>query len=323
MFEKNTSMKVMKSISILTILIIMSSFANDNWVNFCSDTPGSPTVEVLSSNSTSTVLRIIIPGMNTEEKTVEGTTYKELRFLDRATMLDIGDPELPAVREFIAIPATADVTVSIIDNSEIIGLSDYNVYPFQTPLAEGEEAGPFDKNETRYVTDSFYPEEMIEVGEPEIMKDLRIVTLSVFPILFNPVTDSLRVYWDLTIELNYNGRNERNILTNQRDEISPASHRLYEKLISNYDFLNLTVRNLPSDYLIITPQEYFVEMQPFADWKNKSGMQTHIAVMPSACDMTCVKDTISSYYPDIDFVLIVGDEDDIPVYEEYEHYLVT
>jgi len=79
--------------------------------------------------------------------------------------------------------------------------------------------------------------------------------------------------------------------------------------------------NLPSDYLIITTQEYSEEIQPFAEWKHKSGIQTHIAIMPPACDTTSVKDTISSYYPDIDFVLLVGDEDDIPVYEEYEHFL--
>jgi len=243
MFETNISVKLVKSISIISILLLISSFANAEWVTFSSDTPGSPTVEVLSSNSSSTVVRIVIPGMNTKEKIVDGTTYKELRFPDRGTMLDIGEPELPAVREFIAIPATSDVTVSIIDSSEVIGLSDYKVYPFQTPLAEGEEAGPFDINETRYETDSFYPDEMLVVDDPEILKDLRIVTLSVYPILFNPVTDSLKVYWDLTVRLDYNGRNGRNILTNQRDEISPASHSLYEKLIANYEFLDLTVRD--------------------------------------------------------------------------------
>jgi hypothetical protein len=222
------------------------SVALGSWVSFNGGgAPAPPQIQVLGSDGTQTTVHITVPGMVVEEKEVDGQIYQVLRIPDdNATMLNVGEPELPAIRKQVGIPPTCNVSVNIVSQS-YTELDGYLVYPFQVPLMEGEEPGPFVIDTVLYGTDSFYPQEIAEVGTPAVWRDVRVTVLSLYPVTFNPVTGVLRVYDDLTVQLNYSGTDGVNPLVNPPPEVSPSFDRMYRRALINYDYLGLDVSDVP------------------------------------------------------------------------------
>ena len=75
-----------------------------------------------------------------------------------------------------------------------------------------------------------------------------------------------------------------------------------------------------ADYLIITADEFYNEVQPLAAWKHMKGFKTYVATM-SEVGSTCtdVYNYIQTAYltgpTQTSYVLLVGDHEDVPAYE--------
>ena len=199
---------------------------------------------------------------------------------------------------------------------------------------EGEEPGPFVIDTVLYGTDSFYPQQITEVGTPAVWRDVRVTVLSLYPVSFNPVTGILRVYDDLTVQLNYSGTDGVNPLVNPPPVVSPSFDRMYRRVLINYDYLSLDVSDVPLGYLIITPCGYVTGpavLEPFVEWKRAKGIPVFVErfgeciedgpddPMPIEIDTTWIKETITQYYYDygIEYVLLVGSTEDTPIYYYY------
>ena len=313
------------SIFLMLILTVSGSYASE-WLSFDGTTmQAPPTITVLSHDNTSTVINVHIPGAFVNEKVVDDTTYHLFEFMDYAMIQDVGKPALPAIYDLVGIPATASVSISVQDSSTFHGYSDYKIYPYQQPQEGNAPASSFYKDNEFYQTDEFYPSKKVEAGTPAILRDVRVSKFSLFPMIYNPVQDSLIVYWNIRIRLDYSGRDTRNILINSRTNVSPAFDDLYQNSIVNYDFLNLTRDELANGYLIITPTEYADMIQPLADWKTQKGIPTEIEIVSPGCDTTDVKDLIIQHYnsDNIEYVLLVGNEFDIPLYILDQHYIAN
>ena len=313
----------LKTVSFFLFLIFtISGIYASEWISFDgTTTQAPPIITVLSSDNTSTVINIHISGALMDEKVVDDTTYHLLKFKDYATRQDVGKPALPAIHDLVGIPASAAVTITVQDSSIFQGYSGYKIYPYQE--SKNSPADTFYIDTEFYETDNFYPADKVDVGAPAILRDVRVGKFSLYPMIYNPVQDSLIVYYDITIRLDYSGRDSRNVLVNSRNNVSPAFDDLYQNSIVNYDFLNHTRNELANGYLIITPTEYADMIQPLADWKIQKGIPTEIVIISPDCETTDVKDIIIQHYnsDNIEYVLLVGNEIDIPLYEDYIHYV--
>ena len=309
------------SIFLMLILTISLVYASE-WISFDgTDVIAPPYVETLESNSSYTTVRIVIPGAYSEERVKDSQTYKTLRFPEYYTMTNVGEPALPAVTGLIGIPPTAAVSVTVIDSSVVFPFSGLKVYPYQKDQIEGTEVDTFYIDNSLYSTDEFYPSKKAEMGIPAIFRDIRVSQLSVYPVIFNPVTDSLIAYRDITVRIDYTGRDDRNILYYQRDSVSPSFYNMYKNLVFNFDFLNITRDDFYKGYLIITLEEYLDEIQLLADWKHQKGIPTTIETVTAGTNYNTIKNIIQQYYDNdqIEFVLLVGDENDISLYNEYTY----
>jgi len=104
---------------------------------------------------------------------------------------------------FLAVPPDAEeINVSILDREYSL-LSGYYVYPAQEPPPEHYTASNFTINQTIYSTNSFYPEKVVSISYSGWLRDYRFIQLEVCPILFNPVTEELRVYHHLEVEIEF------------------------------------------------------------------------------------------------------------------------
>ena len=148
---------VLLSMVLIAIVLPFKTIAQD-WVSFNkSIIPEKPTAVVLKSDDFETIIKFTIPGIEVEN-IIEGTeTFQSLRFPDYFTTLEIGKPQLPAISEFVGIPPSSNVRVSVIDSTVITLEEKYNVYPFQEPVIEGE-IKPFFINREFYKKDLFFPD---------------------------------------------------------------------------------------------------------------------------------------------------------------------
>jgi hypothetical protein len=96
-------------------------YAQGNWVSFTSNVPGAPPIiEVLESNNSRTVIHVTIPGMWVKDTLVNGTAYQILRIPDYGTMYNVGEPQLPAIRELTAVPPFSNVDITVSNTASLV-----------------------------------------------------------------------------------------------------------------------------------------------------------------------------------------------------------
>ena len=339
-------------ISTVLIAIVFLCFAptvsanNQSWVSFDGGNLTIPDIEVLKSDFTGVALNITVHGMEVEQKEVDNETFQLLTIPEHGYLYRIGEPQVPAIRMFLAVPPDAEeINVSILDREYSL-LSDYYVYPAQEPPPEHYTASNFTINQTIYSTNSFYPEKVVSISYSGWLRDYRFIQLEVCPILFNPVTEELRVYHHLEVEVEFIGTEEGVVGTTR-----PGYEDIYKSTFLNYDTakdwypeyvlpetmqLNQDHEDLHNTsnragYLIITNDTFYKSIQPLATWKTKKGMEAFVANVSAIYSQFPADNSYESIREFINYtyynwarapshVLLVGDVEYVPTYYYYDPY---
>ncbi len=305
----------------------LPALAESNWVSIDGRSAASaPSGNVIRSDNDETVIRFNIPGFHAEDILEGGTTFQSLSFSNQTTTTEVGKPALPVIRQLVAIPNDTDVRVEILSATERT-LENYSVYPFQEPRRENETRAPFHIDDDFYGTNLPYPATAAEISEPAIWRDLRVITLQINPVRYNPATGQLTVAEDITVRLEYGGNSDVNVKSRSVRKIAPDLDRSYRRSVINYDFLpersssELTATlDGAYDYLVIAADAYLDNITPLVNWKTTQGLTTQVTpVSQIGSDVASIKTYISNEYftNGIRYVLFVGDESDIPCYADY------
>ena len=99
-----------------------------------------------------------------------------------------------------------------------------------------------------YQANAFYPEKLVELREPHIVRDYRGQTVLIYPFQYNPVSKTLRVYYDITIQIYESGNNGLNPLNRNRtlNTVDPEFNKIYTNHLNFYligQFFHLTGKN--------------------------------------------------------------------------------
>jgi len=222
-----------------------------------------------------------------------------------------GDPALQALVWTLEIPATSGVEYQL--KYEMTLLEDIYLTP------ESIDAVPDDPIEpsARWQVDQFFPESILALSDPAILRNHRLVQVTLTPYQYNPITHQLRVYSNVEVDFSFNGTNP----INQIEQTIPRS-TTFETMISqnilNYDAMNENSRdydhNLGLDpILYIYNSNAQSNLQPLLDWKRQKG---HIVYTATESDVTLssfssIFGYIRDAYNDWDnppvFVALVGD----------------
>ncbi|MBU0559471.1 MAG: hypothetical protein KJ799_08560 [Bacteroidetes bacterium] len=317
-----------KYISIIFITIFLSAssiFAQ--WVSFNGTTKAEkPRITVKSFDYSSMLLEISISGIESSKRIEENNTYDVIKFPGYNTTLEIGKPQLPAIRELLAIPDFTNYKFSIVDSS-VITLTNYNVFPFQTPVPEGEKE-EFSIDELFYKQDNFFPNNVFELDNRGIWRDIQVSTLSIFPIQYNPKTKTLRIFQKVVVKIDFEQVTGSAFV--REKSISIEWEKTFKNSIINFDFLPEKLNKSNSlmsmgdyDYLIITDDDYLETIESFAQWKTRKGLLTKIIpISEIGNNQTYIKNYIIDEFNDhnIQYVLLVGDISEVaqacdPVYQ--------
>lgn len=308
-----------KTFGITAILVIVFTWSASANYEVIEVSQNENEVRVLSSTDSSCTIEIQLGVFNRKSININGEVYNLLSLPIGSLIQEAGYPELPKISRSITIPHGKSVSYKIVEQK-------YVSYSMKVAPSKGVLKRDVDPESVEYVfnriyqEDLYYPENLLEISEPYLIRDSRGIKINIFPFRYNPLSGSLEVYSKIVIEFKYIGQNWSNSYENNRCE----RNRFFEPILQNH-FLNYAQqsniqRAVAEDgkMLVIAYDDFIDEMQPFVMHKNSTGLTTELVSMDSVgTTATDVYNFIKAYYNrdnSLTFVLLVGDNAQIPTF---------
>ena len=312
--------------SILTTLLVFATMIgmSQSWTPISNSRPTSIKTTLVASSESKITVNVQVPGFNTLEVVTPRGTANVISVPKAVSTSEAGEPNLP----MIAIPAIIGdqqhYAIKVID-------AQYIDYDMEVAPSKGFFSRQVDPEDVPYVygeaysTDAFFPKEQVGLYDPYILRDFRGQNMVVYPFAYNPASKTLRVYYDLTVEMYSDGAQGRNTMTRKSNtmKLDPEFKAMYEgRFINCQASMNrYTPVNETGRLLIICHDAFIDAMQPYVNWKKQIGIPTTIvgtSVTGSTSD--ALKAYTQAQYDNdnsISHILLVGDNAQIQGYYAY------
>ncbi|MCK4654154.1 MAG: hypothetical protein KAU01_06890, partial [Candidatus Cloacimonetes bacterium] len=301
-----------KFLIIIGIFISLACFSEEIIIN-----ENDFNVNVISSNDYQTVIEYDFGRFEKIPVEINGETFYQLKLEKESVTYEKGSPELPKITRSIIIPDDAKMKINIVEK-------DYVEYQMKIIPSKGilsreinPEDVPYEFSEI-YRTDGFYPENLADTNSPYILRDFRGLAIHAYPFVYNPSTQTLRVYHHLVLEVNNIGVDTENIKNRTSDNINKYFKEVYQKHFINFSRDRYTSVDEHGRMLVICYGSFMSNIQPYVDWKNQKGIDTELYDLSSiGSTATDIMNFIQSEYDEdngLTFVQLVGDDDEIPYF---------
>ena len=299
------------------IFFVICSFADEEWVGWWSNEPEGtpPIITILECDENHTLIDYQVPGMWLETVTIPSGTYDRISLPDYATTFDIGYPEIPVIRNLVAVPVDGNVQVSVVSEETIV-LEDYDIYPYQPPPPMGQEFNFFNYDTEFYKSKGWYPDGDPSVSTNGKWRQIEVVNLAVEPMRYDSATKELEVAHHMVINVSYDQGPSGDGWIYDELEINTKWKEIFRTLIINYDSLGITeVPTVSSDilYIILCKSQYLESCNEYADWIELfHGYSTYVEFYDGG-DADYLHERIKTlnkqaegYGLNLDYVLLVG-----------------
>jgi PKD repeat protein len=301
----------------LVLLACCFTAISGNWIEITSSVPAPARIKMVSSTIDRSVVHFTLEGFSLREVQTPNGAACIVEVGKSTPILEAGAPDLPKLTVSLVIPDRAGMSVRVVSSSyrDFPGIT---VAPSKGVITRDTDPStvPYQYG-APYSADKFYPEMMAGAREPYIIRDVRGQTVIAYPFRYNPVTKTLRVYYDITLELYKTADNGINPLQGSvaekmipRDFIPVYSHQF-----ANLDALGYAPLEEYGNLLVICYGPFMNAMQPYVAWKTAEGYHTEIIDKDSAGGTAfAIKSFIADYYATkgLTHVLLVGDAPQIP-----------
>jgi len=280
---------------------------------------------VIKSDANSVTIEYNFSGINTQAVNINGKTYQKLTAQNCVPVLTTGFPQILRSSVSVALPNNADAKIEIISNT-FTEIQNMAIAPSKGSLTRN--INPNDVPYTFaniYQQDKFYPENITQLNTIYNLRNQKGASLSVFPVQSNSKTNTLKVYSKIVFKVSYISKKGNKLSLNLQNYNSNE-----EKEILNSRFINLlpiqnnqkvayTPINEFGSLLVIYHPAFSSNIQPLVDWKNQKGIITEmVSSAITGTNFVSVKSYIQTYYsthPNLLYVLLVGDHEQINAYD--------
>ena len=244
---------------------------------------------------------------------------------------EIGTPELPVTHELLAVPFGATPTVSVTSyTAKDYSLSDYGIstiMPRQPSMRKDQkpEDVPFAYNEEAYQKRglALAPEASIEVQGT--MRGIRIGSLVINPVSYNAQSNTIRVFNDIEVEINFEGADYAETERMLVNTYSPYFDIVYKQMFNYRQIMDVyddhpDLMAYPVHMIVITPENYISALQPWLDWKIQKGFDVQVHTTTQAgSNYNAIQSYVQNLYNTgvsqgntPTFLILVGDTGQIP-----------
>ena len=297
----------------LLLAVTIGFYLSAAWIEI-PENSRSKLFEYVAGEIESVELEFSLNGYELEEIYERGDIYQKISYSNEGELLEIGKPDLPVFSRLVAVPNEGEVSVEILSyESEII--SDILIFPQQELQIDGQPRNTgFVIDEDFYISGSVFPEKNVNLGIPAIIRDHRIVNITVNPFQYDPVNRELTIIKNLDFKINCSGQNGENVKIHNRKK-SRFFESIYASTIVNYESLRSRDDEYQKpSYLFIYPTSSPVQqnLQLLTNWKHQKGFKVTVAsTTETGTTLNSIKNYIQDAYDNWEdppeFVCLVGD----------------
>ena len=246
-----------------------------------------------------------------------------------------GDPQIPVVNELIAVPFGANPTIRVTSYSttdyQLNDLGIQTLIPRQPSLRKDQhpEDVPFVYNEAAYQSNrSFRSEPMAVVNVVGTMRGVQLGKMTIEPVSYDPVSNTLRVFNDIEVEVSFDGADAQATEQLLVDTYSPYFDGIYSMLFNGRAVRDAYSQHpdlytTPVKMLVVTTSTY-VNSTPFQNWltwKKQKGINVDVQTVANNASASTIKNLIYSRYNanHPTFLVIVGDETVVTCYRLWDY----
>lgn len=249
----------------------------------------------------------------------------------------IGNPKLPQVKRLIEIPQGASAKVSVIsydiEEYQLRNLGITNkVMPVQPSLSKSDDPDTvkFRMDKKIYSRDEYIETPLAQVQYVGQMRSVRLGRLVISPVQYNPSSNSIKVYKNITIQVDFENADISKTASLKKATYSPLFESNFKSLL-NYSVSPVTqtdeITQYPIKYVIISDRMFESTLAPFIAWKTKKGFNVITAYTDViGTTTTSIKSYLQNLYnsgtatdPAPTYVLFVGDVDQVPAFSASGH----
>jgi hypothetical protein len=259
-------------------------------------------------------LRLEIRELNVEYVELDGERFAVLEIPGAGQRIRLGEPMAPLVSAPIQICDDCEVQATVRPLAQ-------QEFQLEAPLLPGQEAEVADIKELRWreplrqVSLEAYPESLVQVGEPEILRDVRVVQLTVYPVRYSAANRQVELLRSVEISIRPRGPSARNVISGVKPPIPPTWGDLYAAVIPNYD-TNATDRGIEEHILVVVRQEAAYRLEEWQSWKEQEGYVVDVITIGAGATADQIRSQILTYYQSLNrptYVMLVGRESEVPV----------
>ena len=202
------------------------------------------------------------------EVNIDGNIFTKIDMGVSVSSQKQGWAELPFISASIALPAQKDVDLNITYTNYVDIPLDYPLLPSRGVIYRNQ-----DPSQIPYVIapesiiDEFYPSENVVMEDPFIFREVRGTTVRVFPFQYNAVSQTLRFYKNIKVELVENNNEPTNPFLKERASYIREVEEIYKDIFLNYNDQTKVSADLTSadygDILVITTSAYSATMDTY------------------------------------------------------------
>ena len=314
-------------LSFVLAMISVVAFAQlqkaPEWINILSNQPETFRTQLLSSTEKSVQVNVQVPGFYTTTVSTPNGDAKVVTMPKALSTAKAGEPDVPMTGIPVMIGDKARMDVRVV-SAKYMDFENIEVAPSKGdfPRSIDPETVPYTYGEC-YKQDAFFPAQNLEIHEPYIIRDFRGQNMAVYPFAYNPVTKTLRMYYDMTVEMYKVDDNGANAFTTRKSNVVKMDQdfkSMYQRHFINYEaaMAKYTPLEEQGDLLIICYDNFISSMTDFVNWKKTRGINTTIVGTTTAgSTYSAIKTYIQNQYNannNLTHVLLVGDVAQIPGY---------
>ena len=319
----------MKKSFVLFLLLVacMAGFAQlqtaPQWTSVLSDQPETFRTQLISSSENSVKVNVQVPGFFTTNVTTPRGEAKVITMPKAVSTAKAGEPEMPMTGIPAIIGDQARMNIRVLD-AQYMDFEGIEVAP-----SKGDFSRQIDPATVPYTygacysQDAFFPASNVGLYEPYIIRDFRGQNMVIYPYAYNPVSKTLRVYYNMTVEMYKVDNHGSNVKETRRDntiKMDPDFKSVYQRHFINYQTAmnRYTPVDEEGDLLIICYDNFISSMTDFVNWKKTRGVNTTIVGTSTAgSTYSAIQTYIRNQYNannNLTHVLLVGDVAQIPGY---------
>lgn len=267
---------------------------------------------ITRSDDNMLIVDFTFPGVDIQQIEYNGE-YFDLVSMENAGSSGVyGAPDLPVITRLFAIP---DRAKGVIKSFQPVYKTVENIrpLPLQDDLESPGLVKQWQKDDSYYSGGNIFPDKWVDLGKPAILRDYRIIPVTVNPVRFDAVSGKALVLISLHLEIEFENNDSENIKTHNFSRTVPTFNNLYGNLIQNYDWITPNGEEALGSLLIIYPEVANVlnTIQPLIEWKTRKGYHTVAQSIPNNSTPTVVQQIIQNAYdtfdPPLEYVILIGD----------------